>query len=110
MESYLTKRYHNGYMRRLLLLIPGILRSIADSLEKKQLDKKEEFTIESNFDLMADVDDQRAHHFVGPDDNFKKIQKNGAEDFAIDPSFDVMADVDDQRAHHFGPPKVLENF
>ncbi len=35
--------------------VAGMLRSLADSLENRNKN--------DDFDLMADVDDQRAHHF-----------------------------------------------
>ena len=58
-------------MKPFLPLIAGILRSIADSLEKKQndascFDIREEVEVMPDVDFMADVDDQRAHHFGGP--------------------------------------------
>tara|TARA_B100001250_G_C19715378_1_gene751194 strand:+ start:179 stop:349 length:171 start_codon:yes stop_codon:yes gene_type:complete len=46
-------------MKSLLNSIVGILRSIADSLEKKS---KGAHVLE-DFDILSDVDDQRAHHF-----------------------------------------------
>ncbi|WP_269623497.1 hypothetical protein [Prochlorococcus marinus] len=46
----------------LLSLIAGVLRTIADSLEKRQ----EDVDAMPDVDVMADVDDQRAHHFRDP--------------------------------------------
>ena len=59
-------------MKHLLLLIVGTLRSIADGLEKRQekedgyFDLGIEVGIIPDVDIMADVDDQRAHHFGDP--------------------------------------------
>ena len=48
-------------MKGLRALIAGKLRSIADIIDSKN--KNDVFV-----DLMADVDDQRAHHFGHPED------------------------------------------
>ena len=53
-------------MKRLLPLIAGILRSIADNLEKRHEDDDGDFDVMPDVDVMADVDDQRAHHFGAP--------------------------------------------
>ena len=53
-------------MKRLLPLIAGILRSIADRLEKRLEEDVSDFDAAEAIDLMADVDDQRAHHFGAP--------------------------------------------
>tara|TARA_B100000700_G_C14203612_1_gene471445 strand:- start:92 stop:298 length:207 start_codon:yes stop_codon:yes gene_type:complete len=57
-------------MKRFLTLFAGILRSIADSLEKSKKDVEVEVDVTADFevDVMADVDDQRAHHFGTPKD------------------------------------------
>ena len=47
-------------MKGLRALIAGKLRSIADIIESRNKNDNDVFV-----DLMADVDDQRAHHF-GP--------------------------------------------
>ena len=47
-------------MKVFSVLIAGMLRSIADSFENRN--KK------NDIDMMADVDDQRAHHFGIPED------------------------------------------
>ncbi len=39
----------------------GMFRSLADSIESKNNNDNDVFV-----DLMADVDDQRAHHFAPP--------------------------------------------
>ena len=46
-------------MKWLRALIAGKLRSIADSIESKNNNDNDVFV-----DLMADVDDQRAHHYA----------------------------------------------
>ena len=50
-------------MKRLRALIAGKLRSIADSIDRRNKNDNDVFV-----DLMADVDDQRAHHFRCPED------------------------------------------
>ena len=50
-------------MKWLRALIAGKLRYIADSIESKNNNDNDVFV-----DLMADVDDQRAHHFGHPED------------------------------------------
>jgi len=47
-------------MKRLLLQIAGMLRTIASGIENRKEN--------DSGDLMADVDDQRAHHFGTPKD------------------------------------------
>ena len=60
------------WMKHLLPLIAGFLRSIADSLEKRQKEDVGDFDVGEEIDniavidVMADVDDQRAHHFGFP--------------------------------------------
>lgn len=50
-------------MKGLRALIAGKLRSIADIIESKNKNDNDVFV-----DLMADVDDQRAHHFGRSED------------------------------------------
>ena len=47
-------------MKRLLLSIASMLRALANGIENRKEN--------DNGDLMADVDDQRAHHFGIPKD------------------------------------------
>ena len=53
-------------MKGLLPLIASILRSIADRLEEGLEEDVGDFDVTEAIDLMADVDDQRAHHFGSP--------------------------------------------
>ena len=50
-------------MKGLRALIAGKLRSIADIIESRNKNDNDVIV-----DLMADVDDQRAHHFGCPED------------------------------------------
>ena len=56
-------------MKRLLPLVAGVLRTVADNLENRQEEDLEvgtEIYVMPDVDVMADVDDQRAHHFGTP--------------------------------------------
>ena len=60
-------------MKSLLPLFAGILRAIADSLEKRE-EHEDADNVVTEIDVMADVDDQRAHHFGAPqvlDDSYR---------------------------------------
>ena len=50
---------HNYYMKAFLSLIVSKLRSVADILENRNKNE--------DVDLMADIDDQRSHHFGSPE-------------------------------------------
>ena len=60
-KQILRLKRHDWFMKGLSSLIAGILRFIADRLENRNKQ-------DDHVDLMADVDDQRAHHFGSQDD------------------------------------------
>ena len=59
-KEHLNLDRHHWDMQRVRSLIAGMCRTIADNIENR--DKN------NDVDLMADVDDQRAHHFGTPED------------------------------------------